>query len=164
MEENFLTDDEYDKRILDLAQEYADTHSTCVKVKVGSIIDTPDSVIFFYGYNHGVCNCKENGCRRINLYGEASKLHRLPSDCDSIHSEIDAICEAARSGFSVRGATIYVTRYPCENCARAIVAAGIKRVVYGREETISPYTATILASGHVEVVHRLDWEREDNNA
>ena len=162
--EKYISEEQFAENMLDAAQYHADKMSTCLKVKVGSVIVDSNSCVFFYGCNHGVCNCKENGCRRINLYGEASKLHRLPSDCDSIHSEIDAICEAAKSGISIEGATIYVTRYPCENCARAIVAAGIKRVVYGRKETISPYTAQILASGHVEVVHRLDWEREDNNA
>ena len=97
------------------------------------------------------------------LYGNASKEHRLPSDCDAVHSEIDAISQAAKCGLKTNGATIYVTRYPCENCARAIVAAGIKKVIYGRKESISDYTKQILDSGNVEVIRRDDWEREDNN-
>ena len=152
--------------MLNMAQSYADEHSTCLKVKVGSCIiprAASDLPMALYGCNHGTYNCKENGCRRIKLYGDASKEHRLPSDCDALHSEVDAICAATRYGVNLRGATIYVTRYPCEACARAIVNSGITRVVYGRSETISPYTATIFHKYNIEVTHEIGWEREDNN-
>ena len=45
------------------------------------------------------------------------------------HAERNAIYSAARTGFSTVGCTIYVTHPPCMDCARAIVQAGIKRVV-----------------------------------
>ena len=147
---------------LRLAQTQADAFSTCDKVRVGSVIVT-DREFKIFGYNHGVCNCSSNGCRRVKLYGENSKLHRLPSDCDAIHSEINAISKAAGAGISTYGATIYVTRYPCEACARAISAAGISKVVYGRKEEISEYTKKIFDTYGVEVIHE-DWEEEDNNA
>lgn len=146
---------------LDMAQKYADEMSTCVKVKVGSVVITDTYGII--GYNHGVSNCKKNGCRRIKLYGNASKEHRLPSDCDALHSEIDAICSAARDGISLIGATIYVTRYPCEACARAIAESGISKVIYGRKEEVSDYTREILEDAGVEIFHIKSWEREDNN-
>lgn len=147
---------------LDKAQSYADVCSTCAKVKVGSMILTKDKIPIF-GANHGISDCITSGCRRIKLYGNASKEHRLPSDCDAIHSEIDAICTAAKQGTRLQGATIYVTRYPCEACARAIAASGISNVVYGREESISAYTSLILAHAGVNITHMVSWEREDNN-
>ncbi len=52
-----------------------------------------------------------------------------------VHAEMAAICTAARRGTSLRGATLYTTTYPCHECTRLIIAAGIKRVVY-----IAPYT------------------------
>lgn len=151
--------------ILDSAQEYADENSTCRKVKVGSCI-IPHGGDFnkaIHGCNHGSMNCKVNGCRRIRLYGNASKEHRLPSDCDAIHSEVDAICRAAKEGISLDEATIFVTRYPCEACARSIVDAGIKKVFYGRKENISQYTSDIFYLGGVIVEKIEDWDREDNN-
>lgn len=148
--------------MLYLAQKNAEIDSTCSKVKVGSCIETTTGFKIF-GANHGVSNCVVNGCRRINLYGENSKIHRLPSDCDSIHSEIDAICEAAKIGVSIAGSTIYVTRYPCEACARAIASAGIKKVVYGRKEEISDYTKEILTAKGIEIEHVKEFEEEDNN-
>ena len=147
---------------LNKAQSYADVCSTCAKVKVGSLIITKSHIPVF-GANQGISNCIKEGCRRIKLYGNASKEHRLPSDCDAIHSEIDAICTAAKQGTRLQGSTIYVTRYPCEACARAIAAAGISCVVYGRKEEISEYTEKILMSSKVNVVKIDNWEREDNN-
>lgn len=154
----------YDMEQLEKAHTYACNKSTCAKVCVGSQIINRDNIAVSYGCNHGVGrNCLRKGCHRVELYGENSKDHRLPSDCVSIHSEVDAICRAARRGISVYGATLYITRYPCEACARAIVTAGIARVVYGRDESISPMTEKIFSSAGVRVDH-LDWHAEDNNS
>ena len=162
MADNYTADVSHYIESLNKAQSYADVCSTCLKVKVGSMILTKDKIPIF-GANHGVSDCITSGCRRVKLYGNASKEHRLPSDCDAIHSEVDAICTAAKQGNRLQGATIFVTRYPCEACARAIAASGISTVVYGRSESISPYTALILAHAGVSVVHMTSWEREDNN-
>lgn len=51
------------------------------------------------------------------------------------HAEMTALSDAARLGRSTLGSTIYVTTFPCHNCAKHLVAAGIKRIVY-----IEPYT------------------------
>lgn len=52
-----------------------------------------------------------------------------------VHAEMAAICTAARRGTPLRGSTLYTTTYPCHECARLIIAAGITRVVY-----VAPYT------------------------
>lgn len=52
----------------------------------------------------------------------------------TMHAEMDAITSAARKGVSVRGATLYCTTLPCHECARLIIGAGIRRVIY-----IEPY-------------------------
>lgn len=51
-----------------------------------------------------------------------------------VHGEMEALLSCARNNMSCRGATLYATTFPCHNCAKHIVAAGIKRVVY-----IEPY-------------------------
>ena len=154
------------KKLLDEVQNYADYYSTCAKVKVGSaIISDLGFDLFTYGCNHGIENCVKNGCRRMRLYGDNSKEHRLPSDCDALHSEVDAISKAAKGGVKTEGATIVVTRYPCEACARAIAAAGITTVIYGRKEPMSKYAEDIIRQNEgVEVYHIFDWMKEDNNA
>lgn len=163
--ENYENYIEFITLILDSAQEYADKNSTCAKVKVGSCIIPVEGMFenAVHGCNHGISNCKEFGCRRKKLYGNASKEHRLPSDCDALHSEIDAICKAAKKGVNLQGATIFVTRYPCEACARAIGESGIKKIFYGRKESISEYTQHILNAYMVDCVKVENWEREDDN-
>jgi len=52
----------------------------------------------------------------------------------SVHAEMAAIADAARRGVALRGTALYTTTFPCHNCAKHIVAAGIERVVY-----IEPY-------------------------
>lgn len=149
--------------MLDKAQVYASSHSTCSKVQVGSLIVTSDLKVI-YGCNRGIeKNCMNEGCYRIEKYGENSKLHRLPSDCVSVHSEIDAISKAAKKGLSLEGAVIFVTRYPCEACARSICVSGIRKVHYGRTEEISEMTRKTFEAAGIEVVHEKDWAYADNN-
>lgn len=148
-------------QILDRANLYALKNSGCNKVQVGSaILTTAGSLIF--GSNYVIGNlCIIKGCQRIELYGEDSKNHRLPSDCRSLHSEINAICTAVANGKSTYNAKIYITRYPCEACARAIVASGICKVYYGREQEISDQTKEIFDLGGVKVYWVRDWIEKD---
>lgn len=128
---------------LQLAQNYANTMSDCRKVKVGSVI--VDEEQLFFGSNTvipGICNGVD--CNRVLPHDG------LPHCVSTIHSEVEAIIRARRN---LAGAEIFVTRYPCEGCARAIVTAGIDRVVYGRVNPISEDTARIFAESDIEVVH-----------
>ena len=52
----------------------------------------------------------------------------------SVHAEMAALMDAAKRGISVSGCTLYTTTFPCHNCAKHIIAAGVKRVVY-----VEPY-------------------------
>lgn len=154
----------HEHAILDRAQNYAEMTSTCSKVHVGSLLVTAE-LEEFLGCNHGIERCCSlEGCYRVEKYGENSKLHRLPSDCVAIHSEVDAICKAARKGVSLEGAIIFVTRYPCESCARAIIMSGIRKVYYGRKEPISEMTEKMFVESGTQVVHVEDWDWEDNNS
>lgn len=147
--------------ILDIAQLYAEGYSGCIKVKVGAAIVKHGKLVSLGANKSYPDLCTTRGCLRVELYGDNYKSHRLPSDCRAIHSEIDAISSAM---VDLNDSVIYVTRYPCEACARAIVSAGISYVVYGRRETISEETQRIFDYGHVNVYHKSDWEAPDNNA
>ena len=151
------------KMYLDEAHAYAEQTSGCCKVSVGSVIvDGPVSFSRIFGSNKTLpISCKDHGCLRVEKYGENSKLHRNPEDCRAIHSEIDAICNAAKMGVATRGMTIVVTRYPCEACARAIIKAGFAVVIYGRAQECSEFTYKMFEDAGVEVVHIADWDAPD---
>lgn len=149
-------------KYLSLAGLYARSESGCTKVSVGSIIVDGKGEVLSFGANRVLGNwCKNDGCLRIAKYGDNAKTHRNPDDCLAIHSEIDAICDAARKGMSVAGATIYVTRYPCENCARAIAASGIKHVVFGRNQPISEQTKAMFDEAGVTYHNETNYMEDD---
>jgi dCMP deaminase len=146
---------------LKLAGAYAKEMSGCTKVSVGSCIVKNGAVVSL-GANRTMPDlCKTRGCLRIELYGNNSKAHRNPEDCRAIHSEVDAIGNAARAGVNLDGATIYVTRYPCEACARLIITSGIKRVVYGRNQKVSTMTLQMFESAGVECYNESQYMEDD---
>lgn len=151
---------------LDIANRYAASHSGCSKVTVGAVIvknygKTNENIISI-GANRAIPNLclTARGCLRVELYGDDSKNHRLPSDCRALHSEVDAISKA---GQDLTGCDIFVTRYPCEACARAIIASGIKRVWWGREQDISEQTRHMFETYNIEYHWLRDWTEEDRH-
>jgi deoxycytidylate deaminase len=71
-----------------------------------------------------------------------------------VHAEMNAICNAARLGRSIKGATLYCTTFPCHNCTKHILAAGIGRVVF-----IEPYPKS-----RAKTLHANEIEVENENA
>lgn len=104
--------------------------SNCCRRNVGAVI-MKDNHILSTGYNgtpRGVKNCFDGGCPRCN--GTAESGTRL-DECLCTHAEQNAICQAAFYGSSIAGGTIYITISPCLTCAKLIINAGLKEVVYG---------------------------------
>lgn len=143
--------------LLEAVEETAVKYSECKKVQVGAVVfatvcGTPHPLAYGCNHTHPV-SCKEYGCKRVNVYGEDSDKHRLPSDCRAIHAEIEAIASAARKGVKIDGCSILISRYPCESCAKAIVTSGIEHVFYAGEQLISEETKAIFDSARVDVIH-----------
>ena len=146
---------------LSIAHDYARRNSGCLKVVVGAVVVQNDRIVSL-GTNLAIPDmCRDEGCLRILKFGDDYKTHRGPTDCRAIHSEVQAICNCAKHGVSTQGATIYVTRYPCEGCARQIVAAGITKVVYGRQQEISEMTKEIFDAYNIECVWDKNFDAED---
>lgn len=113
---------------MDMARLVA-TRSTCLRRKVGAVI-VKDNRILATGYNgapSGVEHCNITGCLRERMGIPSGERHEI---CVGAHGEANAIAQAARFGIVLDGATIYCTTKPCSMCAKSIVQAGIRRVVY----------------------------------
>nr|DAE38797.1 MAG TPA: deoxycytidylate deaminase [Caudoviricetes sp.] len=152
------------KDYLDMAKLYADKISGCNKVAVGAVIVKNDRVISLGSNKTIPCLCKTSvGCLRKEKYGEDSKSHRNPDDCRAIHSEIDAICNAAASGTPISDSYIFITRYPCENCAKAIIDAGIKRVFYGGTTRVNEQTEDMFDAYNVGCTYIPDWKEDTSD-
>lgn len=76
-----------------------------------------------------------------------SRIRDLTEFGRIVHAEMDALLACARAGISTREATLYVTTFPCHNCAKHIVAAGIKRVVF-----VEPYAKSKAADLHEDSI------------
>lgn len=113
--------------------ELVSTMSTCARVSVGAVL-VRDRRVISTGYNgvpSGDQHCQEyfRDCHGPAPFDE----HAMFSQKRELHAEMNAILFAARHGVSVEGTTLYTTISPCDNCAKAILAAGITRVVYAKE-------------------------------
>jgi deoxycytidylate deaminase len=73
-----------------------------------------------------------------------------------VHAEMEALLACARSGVSPKGGTLYSTTFPCHNCAKHIVAAGIERVVY-----VEPYPKSHALALHPDSIALDDPEARD---
>lgn len=125
--ENRPSWDEYFLRFAKLAS----IRSTCIRRKVGAVI-VKDNRIVATGYNGvpaGIRHCSEVGCIREQLGVESGTKHEL---CRGLHAEQNAIVSSANFGVELKDSTIYVTDQPCIICAKMIINAGIKRIVYLR--------------------------------
>jgi len=76
-----------------------------------------------------------------------TRIHDITEFGRMTHAEMTAICDAARLGRPLKGATIFVTTFPCHNCAKHIIASGICRVVY-----IEPYDKSHAANLHSDAI------------
>ncbi len=107
-----------DSRYMRMASIWAE-NSYCQRRKVGALI-VKEKMIISDGFN-GTPSGFENVCEDENHLTKPYVLH----------AEANAITKIARSNNSSDGATLYVTASPCIECAKLIIQAGIKRVVYG---------------------------------
>ena len=112
-----------DERYLRMASIWAE-NSYCVRRKVGALI-VKDKMIISDGFN-GTPSGFENVCEDENNMTKPYVLH----------AEANAITKVARSNNSSEGATLYITDAPCIECAKLIIQAGIKRIVYSKSYRI----------------------------
>jgi len=117
----------WDKYFMDMA-ELARTRTTCLRRGVGAVI-VKDNRVVATGYNgtpRGITHCSETGCLREKLNVPSGQRHEL---CRGLHAEQNAIIQAACTGASIEGATLYCTTQPCSICTKMIINSGIKRIV-----------------------------------
>ncbi len=135
--------EQFDRSYLRMAAVWAE-NSYCKRRQVGALI-VKGRMIISDGYN-GTPSGFENVCEDDDGNTKSYVLH----------AEANAITKVAKSGNSSDGATLYVTASPCLECAKLIIQAGIRRVVYGEEYRCSDGVDLLRRAG-IEVV-KYDWQ------
>ncbi|MEW6653735.1 MAG: deaminase [Bacteroidota bacterium] len=108
--------DEYFLKVAMLVSERA----TCPRMHCGCVL-VRDKQILSTGYNGSIpgdVHCEDEGCMVVDNHCVRT-----------IHAEMNAILQCSAHGISTANATAYITNMPCTNCAKALIAAGIKEIV-----------------------------------
>lgn len=139
----------WDDYFMEIARVVA-KRSTCLRRRVGAIV-VLEKRILTTGYNGaptGLAHCYEVGCLREKMKVPSGERHEL---CRGLHAEQNAIIQAAVWGISIKGATLYVTCQPCALCAKMLINAGIKKIVYEGEYP-DELAMELLSEAGIEVV------------
>jgi len=129
--------------------ELVATRSTCLRRNVGAVV-VKEKRVLTTGYNgapKGLRHCGEVGCVRMQNHVESGTRHEL---CRGVHAEQNAVIQAAYFGVSIKDSTIYTTNFPCVMCAKILVNAGIREIVY-KDDYIDELSRRVLDESGVVV-------------
>ena len=138
---------DWDHYFMEIANVAA-LRSNCSRRQVAAVI-VKDKRIISTGYNgtpRGIKNCNEGGCPRCNSNAPSGTSLE---ECLCSHGEENAIVQAAYHGIAVKDSTLYTTFSPCLLCAKMIINAGIREVVYAERYSIDGTARRILQEAGV---------------
>lgn len=117
------------------------SRSTCDRAFVGCVLVNKDHRIVSTGYNGSVAgnpHCDEIGHTMRDGHCIAT-----------IHAEMNALLYCAKEGIPVKGTTAYVTHFPCLNCTKALIQAGIGEVVYLNDYRVDDYALELFSKNNI---------------
>ena len=112
--------------------------STCNKLQVGCVIIKNNRVIST-GYNGNIANTEHISIVRDN--------HEMAT----LHAEMNAVCDSSKRGVSILDSVVYVSHFPCLNCTKILIAAGVKEIIYGEDYSNDEIAYTLLKSANVSI-------------
>ena len=144
---------------MNIANEVA-TRSTCDRKHVGAVI-VRDKTILSTGYNgsiRGLPHCDEVGheIKKVTHQDGSTSKHCVRTS----HGEQNAICQAAKHGIPIDGATLYCRLEPCYTCAKMIINAGIKRVVCIRKYHAAQDSRKVLKLAGINISYVEEGEED----
>ena len=129
------------------------SRSTCDRAFVGAVL-VRDKRILCTGFNGspaGLDHCDEVG--HLMVEGHCVR---------TIHAEVNAIVQAAQHGVSTKGATCYVTHFPCIHCTKTLINAGIIKVVYNTGYRMDEHAVAFYKQAGITVEKYEEREGKDN--
>ena len=140
---------DWDEYFMEIAHVVA-LRSNCLRRHVAAVI-VKDRRIISTGYNgtpRGIRNCNEGGCPRCASHAPSGTNL---TECLCSHGEENAIGQAAYHGSCVKDSTLYTTYSPWLRCAKMIINAGIREVVYRERYSIDSTARAILQEAGVKI-------------
>lgn len=131
--------------------DYVASRATCDRGRCGCVIAKDKRVLAtgYVGSPPGLAHCDDAGHYLKKVIDEdgTTRQHCVRT----VHAEQNAICQAARYGIPIEGATIYTKMEPCRVCAMLIISVGIKRVVCKRRYHAGQDTRDLFQQAEVEL-------------
>ncbi len=130
--------------------------ATCDRGRSGCVIARDHQILVtgYVGSPNGLPHCDEVGHQFKKIHHEDGTI---TEHCTrTVHAEQNAICQAARRGISIEGATLYCRMTPCRTCAMLIINCGITRVVAERRYHDSSDTIAMFSQAGVTLEHLID--------
>ena len=151
--------DEYFMEVADAISKRA----TCDRGRSGCVVakDRQILVTGYVGSPQGLPHCDEVGHQLKKLIHEDG--HTTQHCVRTVHAEQNAICQAAKRGISIDGATIYCRMTPCRTCAMLLINCGIRRVVCERRYHAGEESEELLAEAGIDIEYRYDETQEYEN-
>ncbi len=143
---------EWDSYFMKIAYAVSE-RSTCDRAFVGCVLVLEKRILTtgFNGSPMGQEHCDDVG--HLMVDGHCVR---------TIHAETNAIIQAALHGVSTRGSTCYVTHLPCINCTKALINAGIHRIVYNVAYRTDENAMAFLKAANIEVMQN-DYQPQDTS-
>ncbi len=130
--------------------------ATCDRGRSGCVIarDRQILVTGYVGSPKGLPHCDDIGHQMKKMLHEDG--HTTMHCVRTVHAEQNAICQAARLGISIEGATLYCRMTPCRVCAMLIINCGIKRVVCEKKYHAGMESELMFAKAGVSIEYFTD--------
>jgi dCMP deaminase len=149
----------WDDYFLELA-DAASSRATCDRGKSGCVIVRDKQVLAtgYVGSPTGLPHCDEVGHLMKKVIQENGEISE---HCvRTVHAEQNAICQAAKRGISIEGATFYQRMTPCRTCAMMLINCGIKKIVCEHRYQLAEESEQLLAEAGIELVYKYDGRQE----
>lgn len=125
------------------------SNANCIKGKVGAIL-VKDNKIIAEGVNsvpNGITPCTEETCLRKKLNLKSGENQEL---CFVVHAEQNALIDALNNKIDVKDSVLYVTKQPCIICAKMLINAGIRKIIYLKAYP-DKYSESLLKEAGIEI-------------
>jgi dCMP deaminase len=155
MEESVYKRPTWDEYFMEVCQAIS-KRATCDRGRSGCVIARDNQILAtgYVGAPSGLPHCDEVGHQLKKLLHEDGSITQ---HCvRTVHAEQNAICQAARRGVGISGATLYCRMTPCRTCAMMIINCGIVRVVCERRYHDGAESEAMFAAAKVRLEYVFD--------
>lgn len=123
--------------------EMVASRSTCDRALVGCVLVNRDHRIVSTGYNGSV-----SGNPHCDDVGHTMRDGHCIA---TIHAEMNAILYCAKEGIPTKGTICYVTHFPCLNCTKALIQAGICEIIYKNDYRVDNYAVELFEKNNIPI-------------